>query len=78
MKFIEHPCGLYVYDAGNASSDGVDQYTMVATIAAQRANVHPPRSCGRRRGPRLYRKLGRPSEANVQHLLAPTRFATVP
>ena len=80
MKFIEHPCGLYVYDSGNtnASSTRVSQYTMVNTVANQRKLFTRREVAAADDARELYRKLGRPSEAEFQHLLRSNQIRNCP
>jgi hypothetical protein len=36
MKFMEHPCGLYIFDSTKPSNTSFNAYTMVSTVAEQR------------------------------------------
>ena len=78
MKFREHPCGLYVYAASNDSSVGVNKYTMVTTVAAQRELFTRREIAAADLARDLYRKLGRPSEAEFQRLLRANQIRNCP
>jgi Reverse transcriptase (RNA-dependent DNA polymerase) len=68
MKFVEHPSGLYVYDP-NASSATVEAYTMVSTVAEQKKFFSNREIKDADAARELYRKLGRPDEAEFQTIL---------
>ena len=68
MKFEEHPSGLYVF-ATNGSSQQVNAYTMLSTVA-DRKKLFSQREIKAVDRPRaLYRELGQPDEAVFQALL---------
>jgi hypothetical protein len=71
MKFTEHVCGLYVYvpNDPNVTSNVVDAYSLVSTVAHQKA-FFTRRDVARADDARqLYRMIGRPSEAVFQNIL---------
>ena len=68
MKFKEHPSGLYVF-ANNGSSPQVTAYTMLSTVAAQKKLFSQREIKAADRARALYRKIGRPAEAEFQALL---------
>ena len=72
MKFLEHQCGLYVYNpsVSNASSAQVTAYTMVSTVAEHKKffSQRDIQSADTARA--LYCMIGRPSEADFQRILA--------
>lgn len=69
MKFLEHHCGLYVYDPTNDCSDHVTAYSMVSTVAAQKTLFSRRDIRNADTARTLYRMIGRPSEAEFQRIL---------
>jgi Zinc knuckle len=68
MKFVEHESGLYVYDSIN-TSESVNAYTMVSTVAEQKKMFSRREIKAADEARVLYRKIGRPDEAEFQHIL---------
>ena len=68
MKFVEYPSGLCVYDP-NASNASIDAYTMVSTVAEQKKFFSNREIKDADAARELYRKLGRPNEAEFQYIL---------
>jgi hypothetical protein len=66
MRFVEHPLGLYAF---NASNKNVNAYTMLNTVAAQKKLFSQREVSDADAARVLYRKLGRPSESEFQHIL---------
>jgi hypothetical protein len=73
MKFIEHPLGLYVFNAAqtnNMINDTPIDYTMVSTVAAEHKKMFSRRQIEAADTARaLYRKIGRPDEAEFHAIL---------
>ena len=69
MKFREHACGLYVFSP-SASADAASDYTMLSTVADQKKLFTARDVSKADDARRLYRLLGRPSEAEFLKLLA--------
>ena len=70
MKFVEHPSGLYVFDSkSKALGDTTTAYTMVTTVAQQRKLFSPREVSSADVARDLYRKIGRPDEAEFQKIL---------
>ena len=71
MKFVEHASGLYVFDTAtcNVSSDLVASYTMVSTVAEQKKMFSARDIAAADSARELYRKLGRPSDAEFYSIL---------
>jgi Reverse transcriptase (RNA-dependent DNA polymerase)/Zinc knuckle len=69
MKFVEHESGLYVYSPNNASNNTVSAYTIVSTVAEQKKLFSPREIKDADQARVLYRKIGRPSEAEFQTIL---------
>ena len=70
MSFVEHPSGLYVYN-GNNSNDEVTAYTLLSTVAELK-KMFPKRQvddADADAARALYRKIGRPDEAEFQTIL---------
>ena len=67
MKFVEHPSGLYVFSNNNSAS--TTAYTMVSTVAEHKRMFSRRQLEDADRARDLYRKLGRPSEAEFQSIL---------
>jgi hypothetical protein len=69
MKFTEHGSGLYVYDSAartkNTTSESVNAYTMVSTVAEQKKMFSSDRSMLQMQHVSCTARVGRPSEAKV-------------
>ena len=68
MKVTEHECGLYVYNP-NVSSGAVAAYSLVSTVAAQKSLFTQRDVTKADDARKLYRMIGRPSEATFQRIL---------
>ena len=69
MAFEEHPSGLYVFKPNNTNNT-VTAYTMISTVAEQK-KLFTKREIKLANVARdLYRKIGRPAEAEFQDILA--------
>lgn len=68
MKFAEHASGLYVYDASKLS-DPITAYTLISTVADQKKLFSRRQIDAADLARDLYRKLGRPSEAEFYSIL---------
>ena len=68
MKFIEHDSGLYVYSTNNTNQTTAG-YTLLSTVAGNKRMFTPREVKAADSARALYRKLGRPSEAEFQTLL---------
>ena len=68
MKFAEHSSGLYVF-ATNGSSNKVNAYTMLSTVAEQKKMFSKREIHAADAARALYRKLGRPAEADFRSML---------
>jgi hypothetical protein len=66
MSFVEHPSGLYVYQDNNHSDNNVTAYTLLSTVAEHRRNFSKRQVDDADAARALYRKLGRPDEAEFQ------------
>ena len=66
MSFVEHPSGLYVYQGNNLSDNNVTAYTLLSTVAEHRRNFSKRQVDDADAARALYRKLGRPDEAEFQ------------
>jgi hypothetical protein len=69
MRFVEHESGLYVYAPVNAVSANVHAYTMVSTVAEHKKMFSPRAIKAADAARALYRRIGRPSEADFQRIL---------
>ena len=71
MKFAEHPSGLYIYQRNptNVPVTGYSSYTMVSTVAEQKRLFSRREIKSADVARALYRKIGRPSEADFQRIL---------
>jgi hypothetical protein len=70
MEFAEHESGLYIYSNNDTvTSNAVIAYTMVATVAAQKKLFSNRQIQSANTARELYRKIGRPSEAEFQSIL---------
>ena len=67
MKFVEHSCGLYVF-APKDSSD-VNAYSLLQTVASQKKFFTDREVAAANDARALYRRLGRPSEAEFGKIL---------
>ena len=67
MKFVEHASGLYVFAPNN--NDPVTAYTLVSTVAENKKLFTAREIKDADAARALYRKLGRPSEAEFQSVL---------
>ena len=68
MKFVEHSSGLYVF-APNDTNDTISAYTMISTVAEQKKLFTRRAVQAADRARDLYRKIGRPDEAEFQIIL---------
>ena len=68
MKFVEHPSGLYIYKR-NDTNASVTGYTMISTVATQKRLFSPREIKAADLARDLYRKIGRPAEADFQRIL---------
>ena len=79
MVFQEHPSGLYVFDAGtNVTNNTVTAYTMISTVADQKRMFSRRQVQAADAARELYRKLGRPSEAEFQTILRGNQIRNCP
>ena len=69
MKFDEHPSGLYIYKCNSTNDRVTGYYTMVSTVAVQKAMFSRREIKAADAARELYRKVGRPSEAEFQSIL---------
>jgi hypothetical protein len=69
MKFTEHPSGLYVFKPQNVTNTTVNEYTMLSTVAQQKKMFSRREIQGADAARDLYRKIGRPDEAEFQSIL---------
>ena len=69
MKFVEHASGLYIYKC-NTTNAPVAGYTMVSTVAEQKKLFTKREIKSANVARDLYRKIGRPAEAEFQDILA--------
>ena len=76
MRFEEHSSGLYVFNA--TSSDTINAYTMHNTVAAQKKLFSAREVTGADAARNLYWKIGRPSEAEFQHILRNNQIHNCP
>ena len=83
MKFVEHASGLYVYDStirnrDTTSSECVNAYTMVSTVATQKRLFSTRQIAAADTARALYRKLGRPGEAEFYSILTKNLIRNCP
>ena len=81
MKFIEHDSGLYVYDSAAHKrhiSESVTAYTMVNTVANQKKMFSRRQITAANVARELYRKLGRPDEAEFYSILTKNLIRNCP
>jgi len=72
MKFQEYTTGLYYFDASqtcNNVSDDVIAYSFIATVASNKLHYHRREIEAADKARALYRKIGRPSTAQFEHIL---------
>ena len=69
LKFAEHPSGLYVFATTNGSSQQVNAYNMLSTVADQKKFFSQREIKAADRARALYRKLGRPDGAEFHQAL---------
>jgi hypothetical protein len=69
MEFQEHPSGLYVFVPPNDTNNSVTAYTMISTVAEQKKLFTRREVQAADAARDLYRKIGRPSEAQFQTIL---------
>ncbi|KAI2499682.1 Reverse transcriptase (RNA-dependent DNA polymerase) [Fragilaria crotonensis] len=69
MSFVEHPSGLYVYDGNQHPNSSVTAYTLVSTVADQKKLFSRRQIEAADAARALYRKIGRPDEAEFQTIL---------
>jgi hypothetical protein len=69
MTFTRHASGLYIYNANDDISVTVNAYTLLSTVAAQKKLFSPREIRSADAARDLYRKIGRPSEAEFQSIL---------
>ena len=74
MKFIEHQSGLFVY----ATADPAPAYTLLETVAANKKLFTPRQVTSADLARGLYRKLGRPSEADFYSILTKNLIRNCP
>jgi Zinc knuckle len=66
MRFVEHESGLYVF---NSTNNTVTAYTLLNTVTNQKKMFSQREVTDADAARSLYRKLGRPSESEFQHIL---------
>jgi hypothetical protein len=69
MKFVEHDSGLYVYSSANVTNNTVSAYTLISTVVEQKKMFTQREIKAADTARMLYRNLGRPDEAEFQHIL---------
>ena len=75
MTFREYASGLYYYDAAAARSESnstsplVTGYSFVLTVSGNKQRFHRREVEAADRARELYRKIGRPSQAQFEHIL---------
>jgi hypothetical protein len=70
MKFVEHPSGLYIYKCTPTKKHVTGySYNMVSTVAKQKTMFSRREIQSADIAQELYRKIGRPSEADFQSIL---------
>ena len=71
MKFMEYTSGLYYYDvAQNDTKTTVTDYSFVITVAGNKKRFHRRDIEGADRARDLYRKIGRMSQKEFEHILS--------
>ena len=80
MKFLEHDSGLYVYESADRKSTNanVTAYTMVSTVADQKRMFSRRQIAAADVARDLYRKLGRPDEAEFYSILSKNLIRNCP
>ena len=68
MKFIEHDSGLYIYKS-NVTNEPVTGYSLLSTVADQKKLFSRREIKAADAARDLYRKIGRPDEAEFQTIL---------
>ena len=68
MKFVEHSSGLYVF-VPNDTNQNVTAYTMLSTVTNQKKMFTQREVLAADAARELYRKIGRPDEAEFQSIL---------
>jgi hypothetical protein len=74
MKFVEHESGLYIYK-GNDTNDDVTGYILISTATAQKKLFSRREVKVADVAHNLYRKIGRPSEAEYKDILRMPAYA---
>ena len=73
MKFIEYSTGLYYFDTSQqklTTSQNITGYSFVTTVAGNQSRFHRREIAAADAARKLYRHLGRPSQAHFEHILA--------
>jgi Zinc knuckle len=78
MQFVEHASGLYIYKTKEPTNDHITGYTMLNTVAAQRKLFTRRQIADADTARELYRKLGRPSEADFISILKTGKILNCP
>jgi len=68
MRFVEQPSGLYVYDV-DGNNVSVNAYTFVSSVAQNKDLFTRRQVAAADTARELYRKIGRPDEAEFQSIL---------
>jgi hypothetical protein len=66
MRFLKHLSGLYVFNCNDATNDHVTAFTMVSTVAEHKKLFSRCKILAADTARELYRKIGRPDEAEFQ------------
>ena len=77
-RFLEHPSGLYMFDATNAVDNTVTAYTIVSTVAQQRKSFSTRKVQATDNARALYRKIGRPDKAEFRDMLQKSLIQNCP
>jgi hypothetical protein len=78
MKFLEHSSGLYIYKCYSTNDRVTGYYTMVSTVAKQKQLFSRREIKSADIARELYRKIGRPDEAEFQSILRGNRISNCP
>lgn len=78
MSFVEHPSGLYVYDSNKQSNANVTAYTLVSTVAEHKKLFSQRQIDAADTARALYRKIGRPDEAEFLSILQSNQIRNCP
>lgn len=74
MKFHEYQTGLYYHDVAverkKVSNNDVIDYSFVNTVAGNKERFHRREIEGADRARELYKKIGRPSQKQFEHILS--------